>query len=85
MNRNAFPFISPSHSDEAKGVDHLFRVQDANLRARVALQLLERWPLPVCLELIDLCLNDPDTQNSLKADLELKKKELDIYRWVMLN
>ncbi|XP_014898779.1 zinc finger FYVE domain-containing protein 26 [Poecilia latipinna] len=67
----------------AEGVDHLFRVQDANLRARVALQALERWPLSACLDLIDFCLNDPDTQNSLIADLELKKKELSIYRWMM--
>uniref|UniRef100_A0A3B5L5E4 Zinc finger FYVE domain-containing protein 26 n=1 Tax=Xiphophorus couchianus TaxID=32473 RepID=A0A3B5L5E4_9TELE len=68
---------------EAEGVDHLFRVQDANLRARVALQALERWPLSACLDLIDFCLNDPDTQTSLNADLELKKKELSIYRWMM--
>ncbi|XP_054913049.1 zinc finger FYVE domain-containing protein 26 isoform X2 [Poeciliopsis prolifica] len=69
--------------EEAEGVDHLFRVQDANLRARVALQALERWPLSACLELIDFCLNDPDTQTSLNADLELKKKELSIYHWMM--
>uniref|UniRef100_A0A3P9NXU7 Zinc finger FYVE domain-containing protein 26 n=1 Tax=Poecilia reticulata TaxID=8081 RepID=A0A3P9NXU7_POERE len=66
-----------------EGVAHLFRVQDANLRARVALQALERWPLSACLDLIDFCLNDPDTQTSLIADLELKKKELSIYRWMM--
>ncbi|KAM4724156.1 zinc finger FYVE domain-containing protein 26 isoform 2-T3 [Anableps anableps] len=69
--------------DEAEGVDHLFRVQDADLRARAALQTLERWPLSACLELIDFCLNDPNMQNSLNADLELKKKELGIYRWMM--
>lgn len=73
------------HAEEAEGVDHLFRVQDANLRARVALQALERWPLSACLDLIDFCLNDPDTHTSLNADLELKKKELSIYRWVTLN
>lgn len=72
-------------AEEAEGVDHLFRVQDANLRARVALQALERWPLSACLDLIDFCLNDPDTQTLLNADLELKKKELSIYRWVTLN
>lgn len=63
----------------------LFRVQDANLRGRVALQALERWPLSACLELLEFCLNDPNTENSLMTDLELKKKELDIYHWVSMK
>uniref|UniRef100_A0A671YJ79 Zinc finger FYVE domain-containing protein 26 n=1 Tax=Sparus aurata TaxID=8175 RepID=A0A671YJ79_SPAAU len=67
-----------------EGKCELFRVQDANLRARVALQALERWPLSACLELLEFCLNDPSTETSLRTDLELKKKELDIYHW-MLN
>ncbi|KAM6912964.1 zinc finger FYVE domain-containing protein 26 [Xenentodon cancila] len=57
----------------------LFRVRDANLRARVALQALERWRLSACLELLEFCLNDPDTETSLKTDLEFKKTELSIY------
>uniref|UniRef100_A0A8P4GHM9 Zinc finger FYVE domain-containing protein 26 n=1 Tax=Dicentrarchus labrax TaxID=13489 RepID=A0A8P4GHM9_DICLA len=69
---------------EDEGIGQLFRVQDANLRARVGLQALERWPLSACLELLEFCLNDPNTETSLRTDLELKKKELDIYRW-MLN
>ncbi|XP_051244231.1 zinc finger FYVE domain-containing protein 26 isoform X4 [Dicentrarchus labrax] len=70
--------------DGDEGIGQLFRVQDANLRARVGLQALERWPLSACLELLEFCLNDPNTETSLRTDLELKKKELDIYRW-MLN
>ncbi|KAG7510729.1 zinc finger FYVE domain-containing protein 26 [Solea senegalensis] len=70
--------------DGAEGSGQLFRVQDANLRGRVALQALERWPLSSSLELLDFCLNDPTMETSLRKDLELKKKELDIYRW-MLN
>ncbi|XP_069391514.1 zinc finger FYVE domain-containing protein 26 [Paralichthys olivaceus] len=70
--------------DEVEGTGQLFRVQDANLRARVALQALERWPLSSCLELLDFCLSDLNTVASLRTDLELKKKELDIYR-LMLN
>ncbi|XP_029982632.1 zinc finger FYVE domain-containing protein 26 isoform X2 [Sphaeramia orbicularis] len=66
------------------GIGQLFRVQDANLRAHVALQALERWPLSACLELLEFCLNDPTTEAALRTDLELKKKELEIYRW-MLN
>uniref|UniRef100_A0A672JJE5 Zinc finger FYVE domain-containing protein 26 n=1 Tax=Salarias fasciatus TaxID=181472 RepID=A0A672JJE5_SALFA len=68
---------------EDGGIDHLFRVQDPNLRAHVALQALERWPLSACLELLEFCLNDPDTESSLKAALQLKKKELDIYCWML--
>lgn len=75
-------FLCPA-GDGAIG--QLFRVQDANLRARVALQALERWPLPACLELLEFCLNDPNTETSLRTDLELKKKELDIYHWVMFR
>uniref|UniRef100_A0A3Q3KT95 Zinc finger FYVE domain-containing protein 26 n=1 Tax=Mastacembelus armatus TaxID=205130 RepID=A0A3Q3KT95_9TELE len=63
-----------------EGIGQLFRVQDANLRARVALQGLERWPLSACLELLEFCLSDPSTEASLRTDVELKKKELDIYR-----
>ncbi|XP_044230886.1 zinc finger FYVE domain-containing protein 26 [Thunnus albacares] len=66
-----------------EGIGQLFPVQDANLRARVALQALERWPLSACLELLEFCLNDPNTEASLRTDLELKKKELDIYRWML--
>uniref|UniRef100_A0A673C1U7 Zinc finger FYVE domain-containing protein 26 n=1 Tax=Sphaeramia orbicularis TaxID=375764 RepID=A0A673C1U7_9TELE len=69
---------------EDGGIGQLFRVQDANLRAHVALQALERWPLSACLELLEFCLNDPTTEAALRTDLELKKKELEIYRW-MLN
>nr|XP_046269361.1 zinc finger FYVE domain-containing protein 26 isoform X2 [Scatophagus argus] len=70
--------------DAGEGIGQLFRIQDANLRARVALQALERWPLSACLELLEFCLNDPSTETSLRTDLELKKKELDIYH-CMLN
>ncbi|GAA6231537.1 zinc finger FYVE domain-containing protein 26 [Lates japonicus] len=69
--------------DGGEGTGQLFRVQDANLRARVALQALERWPLSACLDLLEFCLNDPNTEASLRTDLELKKKELDIYRWML--
>lgn len=62
----------------------LFRVQNSNLRARVALQALEKWPLSACRELLEFCLNDPGTESSLRTDLEAKKKELDIYHWVIL-
>ena len=68
--------------DGEEGIRYLLRVKDPGLRARVALQALERWPLCACLELLEFCLNDPDTEAPLRADLESRKKELDIYRWV---
>lgn len=72
-------------SDGGEGIGQLFRVQNANLRARVALQALERWPLSACRELLEFCLNDPSTETALRTDLELKKKELDVYHWVTLR
>ncbi|XP_054653478.1 zinc finger FYVE domain-containing protein 26 isoform X2 [Dunckerocampus dactyliophorus] len=66
------------------GVGHLFRVHDANLRASVALQALECWPLSACLELLEFCLDDADTEASLRADLKQRRKELDIYRWMLV-
>lgn len=63
----------------------MFRVQDANLRARVALQGLGQWPLAACLELLKFCLNDPSTEASLRTEVEFKRKELDIYRRVILR
>lgn len=72
-------------SDGGEGIGQLFRVQNANLRARVALQALECWPLSACRELLEFCLNDPSTETALRTDLELKKKELDVYHWVTLR
>lgn len=71
-------------SDGAQGVPQLFRVQDANLRARVALQALENWPLSAGRELLEFCLNDPSTESSLRTELEVKKRELDVYHRVIL-
>uniref|UniRef100_A0A8C5G0J9 Zinc finger FYVE domain-containing protein 26 n=1 Tax=Gouania willdenowi TaxID=441366 RepID=A0A8C5G0J9_GOUWI len=68
-----------------EGIGHLFRVQDANMRASVALQGLERWRLSACLELLEFCLSDTNTDASLKTELEIKKKELDIYCWSQTN
>lgn len=75
-------FFFPLNLDGGEGVNQLFRVQNADLRARVALQALERWPLPACRDLLEFCLNDCDTDAALRAELELRKKELDVYHWV---
>lgn len=72
-------------SDGGGGIAQLFRVQNANLRARVALRSLDKWPLSACRELLEFCLSDPGTETSLRTDLEVKKKELDIYHRVILS
>ncbi|KAJ8341067.1 hypothetical protein SKAU_G00333580 [Synaphobranchus kaupii] len=65
-------------------MEQLFRVRDADLRARVAMQGLERWPLGACLELLQYCLSDPQTETGPRAELELRRQELEIYNQ-MLN
>ncbi|KAM6961382.1 zinc finger FYVE domain-containing protein 26-like isoform 4-T4 [Aplochiton taeniatus] len=69
--------------DAEGGIVPLFRVQDPCLRARVALQVLERWPLGACLELLEFCLNDPNLEPTLSAELDLRKTELDIYNLML--
>ncbi|KAG9336768.1 hypothetical protein JZ751_003116 [Albula glossodonta] len=73
--------------EEVEGsTEQLFRVRDADLRARVALQGLERWPQGSCLELLQFCLSDPDTEKGLRAELELRRQELMIYnRMLSMN
>lgn len=80
-----FVYLFFNRLDGDEGIGQLFRVQDANLRARVFLQALERWPLTACLELLEFCLDDLSTDASLRTDLELKKKELDIYHRVIYS
>ncbi|KAG5857870.1 hypothetical protein ANANG_G00023980 [Anguilla anguilla] len=71
--------------EEGEGsMEQLFRVRDADLRARVALRGLERWPLGAALELLQFCLSDPSTEGALRAELELRRQELEIYNR-MLN
>lgn len=82
MEYKSLPLVSFQRLDGGEGVAQLFRVQNADLRARVVLQALERWPLSACRDLLEFCLNDGNTDVALRADLELRKKELDIYHWV---
>ncbi|XP_072533407.1 zinc finger FYVE domain-containing protein 26 isoform X2 [Salminus brasiliensis] len=61
------------------GTEQLFRVKDWQLRGRVALQGLERWPLQSCLDLLRYCLSDSSPDNPLTLQLQQKKHELDMY------
>ncbi|XP_051507535.1 zinc finger FYVE domain-containing protein 26-like isoform X2 [Myxocyprinus asiaticus] len=65
---------------ECSSVEQLFRVRDWELRGRVVLQGLDRWPLEVCLELLQFCLSDQNTQDPLREQLQLRKQELDMYQ-----
>ncbi|KAL0969454.1 hypothetical protein UPYG_G00227580 [Umbra pygmaea] len=66
--------------DGEDSIEQLFRVQDPHLRVRVALQGLERWPLGPSLELLEFCLSASSLDASLRGQLELRKKELNIYQ-----
>uniref|UniRef100_A0A8B9HD90 Zinc finger FYVE domain-containing protein 26 n=1 Tax=Astyanax mexicanus TaxID=7994 RepID=A0A8B9HD90_ASTMX len=62
-----------------RGTEQLFRVKDWQLRGRVALQGLERWPLQSCLDLLRYCLSDSSPEEPLTLQLQQKKQELDMY------
>lgn len=70
---------------EISGVEQLFRVRDWELRGRVVLQGLDRWPLQHCLELLQFCLSDQNTQDPLREQLQQRKQELDMYQRVSLT
>ncbi|KAG7334503.1 hypothetical protein KOW79_002910 [Hemibagrus wyckioides] len=65
------------------GKEQLFRVKDWELRARVVLQGLERWPLYCCLELLQFCLSDSSPDHTLTPQLWQKKQELDMYNTML--
>ncbi|XP_039598163.1 zinc finger FYVE domain-containing protein 26 isoform X1 [Polypterus senegalus] len=65
--------------NEADGVQYLFLVKDADLRARLVLYCLERWHLDSAMEILQYCLSDCRTAEELKTSLLQKKNELQIY------
>ncbi|XP_016388523.1 zinc finger FYVE domain-containing protein 26-like isoform X1 [Sinocyclocheilus rhinocerous] len=65
---------------ECSSAEQLFRVRDWELRGRVVLQGLDRWPLQQCLELLQFCLSDQNTQDPLREQLQQRKHELDMYQ-----
>ncbi len=70
---------------ECSSAEQLFRVRDWELRGRVVLQGLDRWPLQQCIELLQFCLSDQNTQNPLREQLQQRKHELDMYQRVSLT
>ncbi|XP_058843286.1 zinc finger FYVE domain-containing protein 26-like isoform X1 [Acipenser ruthenus] len=75
--------LSCAAVEEVDGMKHLFLVKDADLRARLVLHCLEKWPLGACLEILMYCVSDSETAEELKENLLLKKQELQIYQQVL--
>ncbi|XP_041121838.1 zinc finger FYVE domain-containing protein 26 isoform X1 [Polyodon spathula] len=75
--------LSCAAVEEADGMRHLFLVKDADLRARLVLHCLEKWPLGACLEILMYCVSDSETAEELKENLLLKKQELQIYQQIL--
>nr|AHH02828.1 zinc finger FYVE domain-containing protein 26 [Danio rerio] len=65
---------------ESSSAEQLFRVRDWELRGRVVLQGLDRWPLQQCLDLLHFCLSDQNTKDPLREQLQQRKQELDMYQ-----
>lgn len=63
-----------------RGWEPLFRVRDSNLQAQVALQVLDRWPLEPCLEMIEFCLSKDNMDASLQDQLQRRKQEFAMYQ-----
>ncbi|KAM4013795.1 zinc finger FYVE domain-containing protein 26 isoform 2-T2 [Anomaloglossus baeobatrachus] len=70
-------------AEEKEGWRYLFAVQDATLRSRLVLSFLDRWPLDACREILSYCVCEPDIEDSLKLELQTKRKELDVYEKIL--
>lgn len=72
-------FVSSTDKD---GWQYLFPVKNAVLRSRLALRCLDKWPLDACLEILAYCISDLGIPHELKANLQSRKKELQVYQKV---
>ncbi|KFP33761.1 Zinc finger FYVE domain-containing protein 26, partial [Colius striatus] len=75
--------LSCATAEDRHGWQHLFPVQNAALRSRLALHCLEKWPLDACLEILAYCISDLGVTDELKASLQSRKKELQIYQKIL--
>lgn len=64
------------------GWQYLFPVKNATLRSMLALRCLDKWPLDACLEILAYCISDLGITDELKANLQSRKKELQVYQKV---
>uniref|UniRef100_A0A803VED7 Zinc finger FYVE domain-containing protein 26 n=1 Tax=Ficedula albicollis TaxID=59894 RepID=A0A803VED7_FICAL len=75
--------LSCAAAEDKDGWQYLFPVKNAVLRSRLALRCLDKWPLDACLEILAYCISDPDVPHELKANLQSKKKELQVYQKIL--
>uniref|UniRef100_S4RGE0 Zinc finger FYVE domain-containing protein 26 n=1 Tax=Petromyzon marinus TaxID=7757 RepID=S4RGE0_PETMA len=64
---------------DKEGWRFLLMVRGSEVRARVALWGLERWPAEQCLDLLELCMSQGDTAPDLQEQLKLKHREITLY------
>ncbi|XP_064514413.1 zinc finger FYVE domain-containing protein 26 isoform X4 [Pseudopipra pipra] len=75
--------LSCAAAEDKDGWQYLFPVKNAVLRSRLALRCLEKWPLDACLEILAYCISDQGVTNELKASLQSRKKELQVYQKIL--
>ncbi|KFP89493.1 Zinc finger FYVE domain-containing protein 26, partial [Apaloderma vittatum] len=75
--------LSCAAAEDKDGWQYLFPVKNATLRSRLALHCLDKWPLDTCLEILAYCISDRGVTNELKASLQCRKKELQIYQKIL--
>ncbi|XP_075007956.1 zinc finger FYVE domain-containing protein 26 isoform X5 [Calonectris borealis] len=75
--------LSCATTEGKDGWQYLFPVKNATLRSRLALCCLDKWPLDACLEILAYCISDVGITDELKASLQSRKKELQVYQKIL--
>uniref|UniRef100_A0A8C9EIQ0 Zinc finger FYVE domain-containing protein 26 n=1 Tax=Pavo cristatus TaxID=9049 RepID=A0A8C9EIQ0_PAVCR len=75
--------LSCAAAEGKDGWQYLFPVKNATLRSVLALRCLDKWPLDACLEILVYCSSDLDISDELKANLQSRKKELQVYQKIL--
>uniref|UniRef100_A0A8C9NIK1 Zinc finger FYVE domain-containing protein 26 n=1 Tax=Serinus canaria TaxID=9135 RepID=A0A8C9NIK1_SERCA len=75
--------LSCAAAEDKDGWQYLFPVENAVLRSRLALRCLDKWPLDACLEILAFCISDLGIPHELKANLQSRKKELQVYQKIL--
>ncbi|XP_065610514.1 zinc finger FYVE domain-containing protein 26 isoform X4 [Cyrtonyx montezumae] len=75
--------LSCAAAEGKDGWQYLFPVKNATLRSVLALRCLDKWPLDACLEILIYCISELDITDELKANLQSRKKELQVYQKIL--
>ncbi|XP_074146561.1 zinc finger FYVE domain-containing protein 26 isoform X3 [Sminthopsis crassicaudata] len=75
--------LSCATVNDKDGWHYLFSVKDAVLRSKMALWLVERWPLEPCLEILAFCISEPAIPEELVSELHTKLNELQVYQKIL--